>query len=163
MSIALDNNRVEPNNGGFMHRNKKMSPFNLSPILDSKDRTVMRVVVQEERENGFHLDPSCSSSSSSSIGINSDVDDDDDHQQNDDDEQEVQSKLKTNHTFDSAVDALEEALPIRYFSTLISDFFIYYFFWVFFFMIWVFDLTTKVFIFISCIVSIFVRTSIYMF
>ncbi|KAL2896838.1 Septation ring formation regulator EzrA [Bienertia sinuspersici] len=103
MSIALDNN---PNSGGFLRRNK-MSSFNSSPILDSGDRTVMRMVVNEERENGY-LDP-CSSSSSSSIGMNSDVDDD---EQKNDEEQEVQSKL-TNTSFDSAVDALEQALPIR--------------------------------------------------
>lgn len=104
MSIALGNNRVEQISGGFLRRNNKMQPpYNLPPILDSGDRMVVRVVDKEERENGY-LDP-CSSSSSSSIGTNSDDEIDE--------ENEAESKLK-NTSFDSAVDALEKALPIRY-------------------------------------------------
>ncbi|KAH9601917.1 hypothetical protein KSS87_018243, partial [Heliosperma pusillum] len=77
------------------------------------DRTVVRVV-----------DP-CSSSSSSSIGMNSDDEDDDginncmrnnnnnnNIKDDDDDDDEVESKLKKS-PFDSAVDALEQALPMR--------------------------------------------------
>uniref|UniRef100_A0A803LB34 Uncharacterized protein n=1 Tax=Chenopodium quinoa TaxID=63459 RepID=A0A803LB34_CHEQI len=71
MSIALGNNRVEQISSGYLRRNNKMSPpYNLPSILDSGDRTAIRVVVkEEERENGYS-DP-CSSSSSS-IGMNSD-------------------------------------------------------------------------------------------
>lgn len=104
MSIALGNNRLEQVSNGFLRMNK-MSPYNLSPILDSGDRTMMRVVVKEERENENLR--SCSSSSSS-IGMNSD----DENEEEINEEEEVQSKLK-NTPFDSAVDALEQALPIR--------------------------------------------------
>ncbi|XP_021744151.1 uncharacterized protein LOC110710190 [Chenopodium quinoa] len=103
MSIALGNNRVEHISSGYLRRSNKMSPpYNLPSILDSGDRAAIRVVVkEEERENGFS-DP-CSSSSS--IGMNSD-------DEEIDEENEVESKLN-NTSFDSAVDALEQALPIR--------------------------------------------------
>lgn len=92
MSIALENNRIEE--GGFLRRNQILG------FVDSGDRPIMR-------ENG-HSDVCCSSSSSSSIGKNSD----DLEQGCRDEDEEVQSKLKKT-SFDSAVDALEQALPIR--------------------------------------------------
>lgn len=88
-----------------MHRTK-MGAYNRS-ILDPRDRGLVRVVKEEERENGSSANLPCSSSSSS-IGKNSD----DDEDEKDDEEDEVESKLK-NSPFDSAVDALEQALPIR--------------------------------------------------
>lgn len=110
MSIALGNNCMEQVSGGFLRRSKMVPPYDLPPVLDSGDRGVVRVVVEEEeeeeRENGCF--EACSSSSSS-IGMNSDVDVDDDEE---DEENEAESKFK-NNPFDSAVDALEQALPIR--------------------------------------------------
>ncbi|KAH9605571.1 hypothetical protein KSS87_019463 [Heliosperma pusillum] len=62
-----------------------------------------------QSNNGLVFDQ-CNSSSSSSIGINSD---DEDHDlDRDDEEEEVESKLK-NSPFNSAIEALEQALPIR--------------------------------------------------
>uniref|UniRef100_A0A7C8Z191 Uncharacterized protein n=1 Tax=Opuntia streptacantha TaxID=393608 RepID=A0A7C8Z191_OPUST len=104
MSIALDNNRIERVSGGGFLGRSKMAPCNL-PILDPEDRGLVRVLVKEEREDGS-LDH-CSSASSS-IGKNSD---EEGGGGDENDEDEVQSKLKSS-TFDSAVDALEQALPI---------------------------------------------------
>uniref|UniRef100_A0A7C8Z0B0 Uncharacterized protein n=1 Tax=Opuntia streptacantha TaxID=393608 RepID=A0A7C8Z0B0_OPUST len=106
MSIALDNNRIERVSGGGFLGRSKMAPCNL-PILDPEDRGLVRVLVKEEREDGS-LDH-CSSASSS-IGKNSD---EEGGGGDENDEDEVQSKLKSS-TFDSAVDALEQALPIRF-------------------------------------------------
>ncbi|KAL9226909.1 hypothetical protein vseg_002667 [Gypsophila vaccaria] len=99
MSLILENPRNDHQiiSDGFLNRTKIRPP--IPGLID-------------ESENGLVLNP-CSSSSSSSIGVNSD-DDHDDHgdDDDDDDDEEVQSELK-NSCFDSAVDALEEALPIR--------------------------------------------------
>ncbi|KAK9699695.1 hypothetical protein RND81_08G189700 [Saponaria officinalis] len=101
MSIMLDNHMMDQVviSGGFLRRSK-ITPA----IMNGGDRAMVRVVVTEERENGLVPDL-CSSSSSSSIGMNSD----DDH----DDDDEIESKLEKNSPFNSAVDALEQALPMR--------------------------------------------------
>lgn len=94
--------------GGFLRRSK-IAPCNLS-ILDPEDRAMVRVSAVEERENRL-VDP-CSSSSSS-IGNNSDDDEERDGGDGENEEDEVQSKFKSSSPFDSAVDALEQALPMR--------------------------------------------------
>ena len=95
MSIALESNRIE---GEFLRQNQILR------FVDSGDRPMMR-------ENGHS--ESCYFSSSSSIGKNND----DLEQGCRDEDEEVQSKLKKT-SFDSAVDALEQALPIRFFFSL---------------------------------------------
>lgn len=106
MSIALENNRIDgvSKNGFFRRNNNKMLQCNLG-FLDRGDRPMMMRVERENRQSDV-----CSTSSSSSIGENSD--DDEEKQDCGEENEEVQSKLKEN-PFDSAIGALEQALPIR--------------------------------------------------
>ncbi|KAK9683915.1 hypothetical protein RND81_10G174700 [Saponaria officinalis] len=97
MSIMFDNPRTDQIvSDGFLK---------IKPLISG---------LNDERKNGLVLN-SCSSSSSSSIGLNSDDDNDlgnNNHDFDDDGDDEVESKLKIS-PFDSAVDSLEQALPIR--------------------------------------------------